>query len=95
MKTSRIFLNSFVSLGLLLSLASSPALAAENRESISEKSTQLSLIERPLLRIGMTLGGFAIMGLFIASAIEVTEGEVSEGEAEVRNPSVALDQQPV
>ena len=95
MKTSRIFLQSFISLGLLLSLASSPALGVQNREAISAKRNQLSLIERPLLRIGMTLGGFAIIGLFIASAIEVSEREVSEGEAEVRNPSVALDQQPV
>ena len=90
MKTSRNFLHSFISLGLLLSLASSPALGIQTRESISEKRTQFSLIEQPLLRIGMTLGGFAIIGLFIASA-----REASEGESEVSNQGVSLDQQPV
>ena len=91
MKTSRIFLQSFISLGLLLSLASSPALGIQTRESISEKRAQFSLIEQPLLRIGMTLGGFAMLGIFIASAMEANEGE-----SKVSNQGAAsLDQQPV
>ncbi|MDJ0705706.1 MAG: hypothetical protein QNJ46_20770 [Leptolyngbyaceae cyanobacterium MO_188.B28] len=90
MKTSRNFLHSFISLGLLLSLATSPALGVQTREPISKKVTQFSLIEQPLMRIGMTLGGFALLGLFIASAMEASKGEKS-----VSDKGISLDQQPV
>lgn len=90
MKTSRNFLHSCISLGLLLSLASSPALGVQTRESISNKTAQLNLIEQPLMRIGMKLGGVALIGILISSAIEA-----GKKESDVSNQGASLDQQTV
>ena len=90
MKTSRNLLLSFISLSLLLSVATSPALGVQRSESVSEKDAQFPLVEQPLLRIGMTLGGFAVIGILISSAIEV-----SEGESVTCNQGTSLDRQPV
>ena len=91
MKTSRFCLNSVLSLGLLLSLATSPALGVQSREALSKRTAEFNLIEQPLMRIGMTLGGVALLGIFIASAMEVNEREPGV----VEQQGMSLDQQPV
>ena len=90
MKISRKLLHTLISLSLLLGVASRPAVAFQTPESVSDQPTQLLHIEQPLLRIGLSLGGFALIGLLISSAIESTQVE-----SEVRNLGDSLDHPPV
>ncbi|MDJ0706179.1 MAG: hypothetical protein QNJ46_23150 [Leptolyngbyaceae cyanobacterium MO_188.B28] len=64
MLTSRKLLNYSLSLGLFLGLITGHADAVETSKSISGQSRRLHRIEQPLfLRIGVTLGGSALIGL--------------------------------
>ena len=64
MLTGRKRLNFFLSLGLMLSLATSPADAVHTPESASGQGAQLHRIEQsPSLKIGVTLGGLALISL--------------------------------
>ena len=83
-------LHSCISLSLLLSLAASPALGIRTPKSVSGRDAQFPLVEQPLMRIGMTLGGFALIGLLIASVIDA-----SERETEKPHQGASFDQQPV
>ena len=75
MTTSRKLLHAFISLSLLLGVASRPAVGVQTPESVSDQTAQFRHIEQPILRIGLTLGGFALIGIFISSAIESCQGE--------------------
>ena len=55
MKTSRNLLHSFISLSLLLGVATSPALGAQTPESVSDQNAEFLNIEQPLFRIGLSL----------------------------------------
>lgn len=70
MKTSRNLLQSVISLSLLLGVASSPALAAQTPEAISNQEPQFLNIEQPLLRIGLSLGGVGLIGILTSSVID-------------------------
>ena len=78
MKTSRNFLLSCISLCLLLGVVASPALSAQTPESGSDQSAQFLNIEKPLLRIGMSLGGVGLIGILISSAIDAQNGALPE-----------------
>ncbi|MDJ0708617.1 MAG: hypothetical protein QNJ46_35580 [Leptolyngbyaceae cyanobacterium MO_188.B28] len=67
MKTSRHLLHSLISLTLLLGVATSPALAAQTPESLSNQEPQFLKIEQPLLRIGLSLAGVGLIGILISS----------------------------
>ena len=75
MKISRNLLHSFISLSFLLAGAASPALGAQTPKSIPNQADQFRNVERPLLRIGLTLGGAAMIGILLSSVIENGEGE--------------------
>ena len=75
MKTSRNLLHSLISLTLLLGVATSPALGIQSTESVSGQAAQFGDIEQPLFRIGLTIGGFGLLGILVWSAIESGQGE--------------------
>ncbi|MDJ0706300.1 MAG: hypothetical protein QNJ46_23765 [Leptolyngbyaceae cyanobacterium MO_188.B28] len=75
MNVRRNLLHSFISLSLLLAGAASPALGGQTPESISSQPAQFRNIEKPLLRIGLSLGGVAMIGILLSSVIEGVEGE--------------------
>ena len=64
MLTSRKLLNSFISLGLLLGVVTQPASAVKTPILTPEPGRQFHRIEQSsLLKIGVTLGGLALIGL--------------------------------
>lgn len=87
MKTSQNLLHAFISLSLLLGVAIRPALGVQTTESVSDQGAQFRNIEQPLLRIGLSLGGFGLIGILISSAIDSSQAE-SVG----RNQHTSLDQ---
>lgn len=90
MKISRNLLHAFISLNLLLGVTASPAFSAQTTEFGSEQDAPFRNIEQPLLRIGLSLGGFALVGILISSAIESSQAE-SVG----RKQESSLDQNPL
>ncbi|MDJ0704065.1 MAG: hypothetical protein QNJ46_12350 [Leptolyngbyaceae cyanobacterium MO_188.B28] len=70
MKTSRSLLPVFITLSLLLGGLTHPATAAQTPEPISNQTTQFRHVEQPVFRIGLSLGGFALIGLLISSVID-------------------------
>ena len=78
MKTSRNLLLSCISLCLLLGVAARPAISAQTPESGSDQSAQFLNIEKPLLRIGLSLGGVGLIGILISSAIETQNEALPE-----------------
>lgn len=64
MTPSRRVLHDCLSLALMLSVAARPAIAVQTPEFASEQGARFRRIEQPLpLKIGATLGGFALIGL--------------------------------
>ena len=90
MKTSQNLLHTFIGLSFLLGVAASPAIGAQMPESVSDQGVPFRNVEQPLLRIGLTLGGFGMLGILISSAIES-----SQGESVIRDQDRSLDQHSV
>ena len=90
MKTNQNWLHSFLSLSILLGVATSPALGLQKSEPASGQDAQFHYIEQPILRLGMTLGGVAVLGILISGAFEIAQGE-----SVVRKQDTSLDRQPV
>ena len=78
MKTSRNLLLSCISLCFLLGVAARPALSAQTPESGSDQSAQFLNVEKPLLRIGLSLGGVGLVGILISSAIDTQNEALPE-----------------
>ena len=90
MKISQKLLHAFISLSLLLGVATRPGVAVQTPESASDRPAQLRHIEQPILRIGLSLGGFALVGMIISSMIESAQAE-----SEIRNLGDSIDHPPV
>lgn len=90
MKTNQNLLHYFIGLTFLLGVATGPAVGVQTPEPFSDQGDQFRHIEQPILRIGWTLGGFALIGILISSAIES-----SQGESVVRNQGTSLDRHPM
>lgn len=85
MLTSRRLLPAFASLSILLGVVASPAVGVQTPEIVSDQSAQFGEVEQPLLRIGLTLGGFALIGILISSVIESSQVESGVG-----NPGASI-----